>query len=110
MRSYINRTITQCSTDVFLYEELEIIVGIAEKHGYKRGIIYKMFNEILRRREEIDYSRMNHCVTDNREALNKEKKEYEVVTEPLGNYKTVKNLRKIERIQPIGEGTRYGAD
>lgn len=89
-----------CSTDVFLYEELEIIVGIAEKHGYKRGIIYKMFNEILRWSEEINNSRRNHCVTDNRGALKKEKKEYEVVTEPLGNYKTVKNLLKKNRKNP----------
>lgn len=100
LRSYINRAITHSSTEEFLNEEIEKIIRIAEKHGYVKGTVKRLFSRILKAREnvtQIGQERLNQNRPYNSETINKE---YEVITEALRHSKTVKKLIKKSQKKP----------
>lgn len=55
LKSYVSRAITHSSTEEFLNEEIVKIIRVAEKYGYSKRTVKRLFNKILKTKQKMQH-------------------------------------------------------
>lgn len=98
IRSYLNRALMYCSTEEYLVAEIKRIKKVAERHGYFHRLVNKTLEEI--KKNYKGNPQQKEQANRRTEDSTMEKEEFEVITDDISEYKTVKEVLNLNKKKP----------
>lgn len=95
IRSYLNRALMYCSTEEYLVAEIKRIKKVAERHGYFHRLVNKTLEEI--KKNYKGNPQQKEQANRRTEDSTMEKEEFEVITDDISEYKTVKEVLNLNK-------------